>query len=454
MKTPIHAKLFAAACFAVLLGLACGGNPPRSDTGPKKPVGEKTTPPRDDEPAAKPAIQARGEGSSEADAYADALTGLESQLYGSNLWAEALDVPIHDRQRDPFEATTESGLTRVTLGLTRERVAEALGRLEEKPWSPLAPEPLSEVISRAAGVHIAALVCQRRQALLQEPCEPPEVDPIAAIDEELRALAESIRLRSFYAGGVPVNGDNRPLRPVIVVVEHRSGGSLWLPLPGLQVALRPGEDSGPGALDAFTSDATSSTDPKGQARFEFSGTATWPAGVRVEIAHRALLGPLADIWPVKGITLAGREIAIGRWSLIATERVQGEATNQRAFTTNARRILGKSVVLPGDLAAELASASPEALAGKLPALADEQEGRIDVLFVADIDSDYAGRLSTSRVWYEARGKIRVYNAWTGELITTVEHTVKESGVGEPRADRAARSKLAEALAGKLLEVSL
>ena len=460
MNNHIHQGRTSIVCLTMFMGLVwgwgpgCGSNSPKGDTGPDKPVGDGTTPDKnngpDDNgaPAEKPAIQARGEGSSEADAYADALAGLESQLYGSDAWAQVLDLEIHDRQGDPFEATSDAGLTRVTIGLGRERVAEILGALEDSPWSPSAPAPLAEVISKAATTHVAALACQRRQVLLKETCEAPEVNEA---DDALQALAGTIRLRSYYTGGVPVTSDNRPLRPIVVVAEHRSGGSLWQPLPGLPVVLRPGNQ--PDALDAFSSPADGVTDQNGQVRFEFSDRASWPAGVQVEVDRGSLLGPLAGTWSVKNVALAGREIAVGRWSLVATEKVQGKATNQRVFTTNARRVLGRSTVLSNALADELASASPEALAGRLPAMADEQAGRIDVLFVADVDSDYAGRLSTSRVWYEARASVRVYNAWTGKLITTEEHSLKESGVGDSRADQAARTKLAEEMAGKLLQVS-
>ena len=110
----------------------------------------------------------------------------------------------------------------------------------------------------------------------------------------------------------------------------------------------------------------------------------------------------------------------------------------------------KRLTIPADLARKLASASPEALAGNLPELADAWQGQVDVLIVADIDSDYASRAGTHRRWYEASGRVKTFDVWTGKELSTYEDTVTASGIGESRADRAARIRLADALAARLL----
>jgi len=56
------------------------------------------------------------------------------------------------------------------------------------------------------------------------------------------------------------------------------------------------------------------------------------------------------------------------------------------------------------------------------------------------------------VWYEARGRAKVYDMWTGALLAAVEHTVTATGVGDERADREARAKLGQQFAGSLAQV--
>jgi hypothetical protein len=55
-------------------------------------------------------------------------------------------------------------------------------------------------------------------------------------------------------------------------------------------------------------------------------------------------------------------------------------------------------------------------------------------------------MSDTRVWYDAQGKLSAYNAWTGAVVATIETSVTASGVGDRRAEAAAREQLATALA--------
>jgi hypothetical protein len=69
--------------------------------------------------------------------------------------------------------------------------------------------------------------------------------------------------------------------------------------------------------------------------------------------------------------------------------------------------------------------------------------------VMDVDSEFASRMGAQRVWFEARGRATAFSAWTGRALGRVEAAVTESGVGEARADRAAREELGRVLVQRL-----
>ncbi len=435
-----------AAALLATTGLACGGDGKAKGTTvpkPVKPIDKPVAPPAPEAPL----VSAQGEGESEDAAYANAVTELENKLYGSAEWAAVLDVPVHDRNRDSTEMSQDAGMARASVGVSRDRVTEILAAVEQAPWRPEVPQPLAEATGNAAQAHLSALLCQRRQALLQTECDPTSVEEANA---QLQDLASALRLRSYYAGGVPVDNKNRPLRPLTIVVELQVGG-IWQPVSGVPVAVVVEDaDDASGIVES----AEGSSDENGKVTFAIVQGATWPSRLQVGLVRAALLGPLAELWPALELPVPGREIEIGRWALVATERVQGESTGNRVFANKLARLMGRGTRLPMELESQLAKDRREALAGKLPALADSWEGKVDVLLVAKVDSDYAGRLSARQRWYEASGSIQVYNAWTGKLVKTLDDTVKASGVGEQRADQAARQKLAENLGEDLIDLSL
>ncbi|MCG8416978.1 MAG: hypothetical protein MJE77_03415 [Proteobacteria bacterium] len=450
------ASLFGMSSFG------CGGNTPVSP--PNRPIA--TTPvatsPVDapePTPVTAPLIEARGHGTDSEQAYAAALVSLEKTLYDSDAWAEVLEVPVFDAERDSIKRDQGSSDAQVVLGLSAERVAEVLAAVEQSPWQPSVPGPLADTVERAARLQFAGFLCQRRRDLLDipppNPCTSPDVD---AIPGELQKLAEAVRVRLHYVDGVPLASDGRPLRPLVVIAEHRlsghGGSAAWQPLRGLPFLASPDQASAVLQAETLISDDT------GVVRFEVQADAAWPDGLTVAVNRRQLLGPLASLWPETALSAPGRQVrggALGldRWSLVTTERVGGKIANKPVFAGKLADILTargaeKRLTIPADLARKLASASPEALAGNLPELADAWQGQVDVLIVADIDSDYASRAGTHRRWYEASGRVKTFDVWTGKELSTYEDTVTASGIGESRADRAARIRLADALAARLL----
>jgi hypothetical protein len=83
---------------------------------------------------------------------------------------------------------------------------------------------------------------------------------------------------------------------------------------------------------------------------------------------------------------------------------------------------------------------------RLSSLADRTAGHVDIVLLVEGRARFASRMSDTRVWYDAQGKLSAYNAWTGAVVATIETSVTASGVGDRRAEAAAREQLATALA--------
>ncbi|MEM9492060.1 MAG: hypothetical protein AAGC55_23135, partial [Myxococcota bacterium] len=435
----------AVGLVAVAVVLGCGSAP--TPVPPQPPVsgGGLTPPPAPTEPSAvtEPEVglvSAEAVGATRDEAYAAAHDALAAELYGSPAWAEAMAgmaIPVHDRERDIIRFEDgDDGQVRAVLGLRRDRVAEALAAAADKPWSPRAPAPLAEVLVRAAAQHWAHVVCLRRRALLEDPCQPVALDEVAA---EVAAVAARVRLRSAYFGGLPVTGDGRSLRPVTVVAELSVGGGARA-LEGLPLSVERGAADRPEAQPDESASAV--TEANGLARFPDTLGAEWSAGGRVVVDRQALLGPVAELWPDTAVAVPGRSVGKRRWLLYSIERVQGRPASARIFASTMYKAYpargaepaypaGRSSLadLHGRSAAEIATA----LGQRLPSLADRWQGAVDIAVVAEVDSDFVRRMGAHRMWYEARARAVVYDVWTGRPLTTIEESIEASGVGDSRA---------------------
>jgi hypothetical protein len=107
------------------------------------------------------------------------------------------------------------------------------------------------------------------------------------------------------------------------------------------------------------------------------------------------------------------------------------------------------VTLADAEARQLSEAGIEKMKEVAPKVAEQMRGALDAILLLDAESEFASRMGTQRVWYEARGTLRVIDAWTGEAVAEVAATVTEAGLGEERAESAARESLGRELAGKL-----
>lgn len=457
---------------AVTMGgtLGCGGGAPAVQKPGVTPAGgtTSTTSGTDGEPAAGPFLHRAGTGASEEDAYADAVARLAEAVYGSAeaaaFWAVP-EVPLHDPDRDPMQRATDAGGVRVDIGLERERVEALLMAVLDQAWEPAVAAPLADVLRHAYRMHVDGFVCTRREELLAEPCPaPPTEDELREADARVvEALAREVRLQPFYAGGVPVDAAEQPLRPLRAVAEHTMADGTWVPLPALSVRVISAQDDGQDDGPERALEATEGiTDDMGMVTLGFVAGARWPGTMRMVADMEQLIGPLARLpgarWPAVEVSLRSRTPDMRRWSVVATERVQGQAVRDGVFAASLGKAMrargaGAMMALPAEIARTLQAASPGERIGAMPALADTFAGRIDVLVVVELDSEYASRMGNHRVWYEARGRAEVLDVWTGKRLTSVEATVTASGVGDERADRAARAQLAEQLAGQLLPSS-
>ena len=443
---------------AVLLGAlalalgapACGGKQKPGSKLPDDKRETKVDPDREPKPVetAPPelAVSAEGQGETREVAYRAAVDKLALDLLGPRGAAIVTHagVSVHDPAVDYATPAEVEGP--VTVGLQKERVIELLSRLEEREWKWSAPAFLEEALARATRAQMAFLLCERRRALLPEAtCEPMEPEPIV---EEAKALVDSIRVRPYYVDGVPLAPSGAPIRPLVVVAEYRAGSD-YQPAPGLSVIPGPSVDA------ALFSNTRVVSDDKGIARFDFVTGANWPeSGLQLALDLAPVLGPWAEVWQKQPVEVAGRKIGMQRWTLVSTEQVGGQLTDELTFADALAKAVTKRggkppVRIKSHVAKRLGQAPAAELAKELPRFADIWDGDIDVVLVSETSSRFASRGGTHRVWFEAKAKITLYSAWTGKELQVLEDKTTASGVGEARADRAARKEVAEKLAAKL-----
>ncbi|MDH5493400.1 MAG: hypothetical protein OEY14_15715 [Myxococcales bacterium] len=428
------------------LALGCGGavpgggggtiraNPP-SDAGVDAPGLELEAPP-------PPGITARGLGEDEASAYAAATQALAGELLGDPRWLELLELELHSRERDPISLERGAGGVRLELRLERERAAALLASLPQAPLRLQAPGAWMEVLEAFVRAHLRRLSCERGRLLFEQECEPPDT---AVFDEALAGLGSRLSIVSLHEGGVPLDVEGRALRaPGARLLQ----GSAPVPSAPLRV-----ESAAPGQQEG----ERVQTDARGQARFASAiGGAVWDGPIEVRLDAEALLGPLGEYLRVEPLSLRGRPTNLGRWGAIVSESAQGRPTTDDVFARAllaafSGRGLGAPVSLPSADAHGLRGAPEGTVQARLPALADGEGGRLDVLLVVDVESVFASRGGASRIWFEASGQLTAYDAWTGEVLLRTQVASTRDGIGELRADRAARRALAVELLERLID---
>jgi hypothetical protein len=382
-------------------------------------------------------VQATGRGPGENEAYAAAREALAAAVLGDAAWAEVLGLEVHRRDVDPQRVSIVAGGAEVALGLPRERVAMLLQALEQAEPEPAGPPVWREPLAAYLRAHSAAQACVQRRTLFAVECEPL---PTAEADAALAELGEGLALVPAYPDGVPVDARGRALREPTAFVLWRA-----VPLAGLPLRVE-AEDPAALALDQVVSNG------HGEVKVALVEGATLPP-LRLVVDGTAMLGPKRDAAPRAELRLEARAVGLGRWGLVVI-RSPSKVADDEAAKVIETRLLASSMGEPQRLAARdeqaLRSTPADRRARKVAGLADAMSGRIDLLLLLSYDTRFASRMAGGRVWYEAEGTLEALDAWTGQVRARAQARVEADGVGDERADAAARRKLAEALAADVL----
>jgi hypothetical protein len=344
---------------------------------------------------------------------------------------------VHRRNADPQRVTTLPGGVEVTLGLPRERAAQALQALEDGEPEPRGPEVWREPLTMALRAHSAAQACRQRQELFAVACEPGSTDEA---DAAVAELAKGLAFVSAYPDGVPVDAKGRALREPTVFLQWRGA-----PLAGLPMRVL-ADDPAALALDQAVTDAL------GRARVALIEGAALPS-MRLVIDGEALLGPRRNAAPKAEIRIEPRAVGLGRWALVVVRGASAGSKDEAAAAVRSRLQgsgLGEPQPLDARDEAALRATPADRRAPKITALADAMAGRVDLLLLLSYDTRFASRLAGGRLWYEAEGTLEAYDIWTGRVRAKAQARVEADGVGDERAEAAARRKLAEALAPQLV----
>jgi hypothetical protein len=427
-------KLFCAGRFspALLLLAACASSPTVSVTAMSTASGG---------PAA---FAASATAATEGQAYAQATRRLGAALLADesllvpDVLTDRLADAIHDRATDTMRTTRTSGGIQVDLGLGQETLGSAFARLDaalSKAQVPAAPNEVVQAVHAARLGSLRRALCLRQKTLVTGAhCEPFDT---TAVDRQLAAVFAMVSLRSVYDGGVPMR-DKAWLRPMMVEAVILQGGTAR-PLPNLPLRIQSSAGSGPIATQTGANGVVMQPVPNST-----PVTATWT----VAFDAARMLGSLARLVPPISTTLRARATGLSRAALV---HVQGKPpvaeTAQALLASLASRIHPVALVDPD--ARALSQANVERMKEVAPTVADRLHGTLDTILLLEAESEFASRMENQRVWYEARGSLRVFDAWTGEKTAEVTATVTESDLGEPRAERAAREALGRELARRL-----
>jgi hypothetical protein len=383
----------------------------------------------------------------EAQAYALARHGLlaallaDQTLLASNPLNEALSATVHVQASDPLRFTRVEGGIQAEIGLTRQSLRSAFGRLDTVLAH--APEP-SSANPLASPIHALRLASLRRAACVRQRqlvsdvrCEPVDT---TAESRRLEQTLAGVRLRPVHAGGIPMK-DKSWLRPLTVVATFDGDGDGGeQPLPELPLRVQASDGAPP--VVARTDARGIATQPIAK---DTPAATTWT--VSLDLAE--MLGPDAKLAPVVSTTLRGRATGLARSALVHAYGKTPAVETGRALEDALKGPITSPIDLAEATARQISQAGIANMKDVAPKVAEHMRGTLDTILLLDAESEFASRMGTQRVWYEARGTLRVWDAWTGELVTEVSATVTEAGLGEERAESAARESLGRELAGKL-----
>jgi hypothetical protein len=194
------------------------------------------------------------------------------------------------------------------------------------------------------------------------------------------------------------------------------------------------------------------TNAAGVASLSIDVGSKWPGAVVVHVDGGRMVGPLdsQSAWP--SLEVQARTLDAGRWALVFEDGTGADDTFAKELRTALQKDLGEPVTLDAKAIKALRTVGPAERARVLAVLADAMGGALDVVVLVRAQSRFASRAGGSRVWFEASSQVVVHEVWgAGELGRgKVEATA--SGVGDRRADEAARRELATKASARVLAV--
>lgn len=365
----------------------------------------------------------------------------DEALVATHPLSERLALAIHVPTSDPLRHVRGADGIQTEIGLSRASLRSVFGRLDTALAT--TPEP-SEGPALDRAIHTLRVATLRRASCLRQrqlvpdlPCEPVDLAPDRQRVEEMLA---AVRLHPVYADGIPTKHRSWLRSLAVRVSLAESEGER--PLPGIPLRIQSSDGSRP---------VVARTDPSGIAQQPIpKGTpisTTWTVSLDLD----ELLGPGAKVAPPAPTTVRGRPIGLARSAVVHAPGKPPALETGRALVAALAGHITHPLVLADVDARELAECSIEKLKETAPKAAERMAGALDTILLLDAESEFASRMGTERVWYEARGTLRVVDAWSGELVSEVSATVTEAGRGDERAECAARESLGRALAASLAQ---
>jgi hypothetical protein len=381
-------------------------------------------------------------------------------------------VPESDVERSEL---LPDGRTAVLVALPRPVFA-----LRVQDWLDHPPEAETRDAGTPTGMLRAALDfldfqqrgawgCERQRTLVGTECE---VTDTTMGRRQVAAVAAELRLEPALDGGIPVRPGGRALLPATVRARWRNGAGETVPWPDLPLRFE--------APDGVLASHSARTDGEGHAEVAFVQSPPGDLRVRVTVDREALLGTLQELWPevsvelgLRPVTLASGRLAVYLVESIANVAPQetddpdgdgrgdgtqdepgdpaGAATGAVVQTLEARGHRASRALGPDD-ARRLQHARGPDLVAALRAIAVEARGGIDHVAIGEARSDFASRMGARSVWHEAMGMITVYDAWSGEEVTTLERSARARGIGDRHAGRNALRALGNVIGDAIAEL--
>ncbi len=379
-------------------------------------------------------VTGRGVAADEEQAYARAKSELALALLGDARWLAVMPTQLHDRANDPYQAVQAEGGWQVAVGLDEGRAATTLDAFSYAQPAFEAPDAWHDVLYQAFASHAANVTCERRFELFGVACDP---SPTEEQDAALGSLARELAIDTVVQGGVPVDSEGTVLRPAKLLIT-------WNGAPMSKVPLLVEQPDG-SVVSALSDDA-------GQAVLPAEVGASWPGSMSVRVDAKRLMGPLEGQWTAPAVSVGPRSIDPRRWALVFEDGTRADDGFADGLRGALRESLGPEVALEPGVVRSLGEVGPAERARVLVSLADTMAGKLDVVVLVHAQSRFAGRAGGNRVWFEASARATVHEVWAAGELGREDIEVTASGVGDRRADAAAREKLAKETSGRVLGV--